>query len=165
MSDRAIRADPEREEHVFGYRIDWLVASPMVKFEGLVPADARTLLDERYVGPDVRCGNSPPMAELVAFMERYDTDGVVETEEDISAHGRVVGPNQSDARVLFEGVKHLGLTSDEFVREFAALFYGAGIVHARKEPARELLVRPRAGGPRAFAGRRAPHYSGPIEGN
>jgi len=125
MSEGTIRTDPEREERVFGHRIDWSIAGPMVKFEGLTPADARALLDGGYIDPDARCGNSPPMAELVAFMERYSADGVVESEGEMSAHGRVIAPDQPDGGILIEGVKYLGPTSDEFVREFASSFYEA----------------------------------------
>jgi hypothetical protein len=116
---------PEREELVFGHRIDWSVTGPMVKFEGLAPADARALLDRGFMDPDARCGSSPPMAELVAFIERYSGDAVPEGAGEMSAHGRVVAPDLPDGGVLIEGVKYLGPTSDGFVRDFAARFYEA----------------------------------------
>jgi hypothetical protein len=59
----SVRTDPEREDLVFGYRIDWEVAGPAVKFDGLSPATARELLDAGYMDPDARCGTSPTMAE------------------------------------------------------------------------------------------------------
>ena len=120
-----VRTDLEREDLVFGHRIDWEVAGPAVKFEGLSPTAARELLDAGYIDPDARCGRSPSMAEMVAFAERYSDDAVPEGEGEMSVHGRVVGPDQPDSGVLIEGVKYLGATSDEFVREFATLFYEA----------------------------------------
>lgn len=125
MSEGEPDTGSEREELVFGHRIDWSVAGPMVKFEGLSPADARALLDRGYMDPEARCGSSPPMAELVAFMERYSGDSIPEGNGEMSAHGRIVAPDQPDRGVLIEGVKYLGPTSDEFVREFAASFYAA----------------------------------------
>jgi hypothetical protein len=121
----SVRTDPEREDLVFGYRIDWEVAGPAVKFDGLSPATARELLDAGYMDPDARCGTSPTMAETVAFMERYSAEAVPEGSGEMSAHGRVVAPDQPDSGVFIEGVKYMGRTSDAFVREFATLFYEA----------------------------------------
>jgi hypothetical protein len=122
MSD--LRIDPECERAVFGHRIDWETAGPAVKFEGLSPATARELLDKGHLDPEARCGRSPPMSEILAFTERHANTSP-EAEGDLSVHGRVVGPDRSDARVVLEGVKYLGPTSDAFVREFAELFYEA----------------------------------------
>jgi hypothetical protein len=125
MSEGNIHTDREREERIFGHRIDWSVAGPMAKFEGLAPTDVRALLDEEYMDPDARCGTSPPMAEMVAFMERYSGDKRPEGGGEMSAHGRVVAPDLPDAGILIEGVNYLGPTSDEFVRDFATSFYEA----------------------------------------
>ena len=119
-----VSTDPEREEIVFGHRIDWETTSE-VKFENLSTATARELLDAEYMDPEATCGASPTMEEMVAFMERYGEDATPESEGEMSAHGRVLAPDHHDGGVVIEGLKYLGPTSDEFVREFAALFYEA----------------------------------------
>ena len=119
-----VSTDPEREEIVFGHRIDWNTTSE-VKFENLSTATARELLDAEYMDPEATCGASPTMEEMVAFMERYGEDATPESEGEMSAHGRVLAPDHPDGGVVIEGLKYLGPTSDEFVREFAALFYEA----------------------------------------
>ena len=119
-----VSTDPEREEIVFGHRIDWETTSE-VKFENLSTATARELLDAEYMDPEATCGASPTMEEMVAFMERYGEGATPEREGEMSAHGRVLAPDHHDGGVVIEGLKYLGPTSDEFVREFAALFYEA----------------------------------------
>jgi len=120
----SLSTDPEREQLVFGHRIDWDTTSA-VKFEGLPTATARELLDAGYMNPEATCGASPTMGEMVAFMERYGKDAIPESEGEMSAHGRVLAPDHPDGGVVIEGLKYLGPTSDTFVREFAALFYEA----------------------------------------
>jgi hypothetical protein len=115
--------DPEREDLVFGHRIDWETTSA-VKFEGLSTTTARELLDAGYVDPEASCGASPTMEEMVAFMERYG-ESAPESAGEMSAHGRMLAPDRPDGGVVIEGLKYLGPTSDEFIREFAALFYEA----------------------------------------
>ncbi|PSP76315.1 hypothetical protein BRC86_01540 [Halobacteriales archaeon QS_3_64_16] len=119
-----VSTDPEREQLVFGHRIDWNTTSE-VKFEGLPTATARELLDAKYVDPEATCGASPTMEEMVAFMERYGEDATPEREGEMSAHDRVLAPDHPDGGIVIEGLKYLGPTSDGFVREFAALFYEA----------------------------------------
>ena len=120
----SLSTDPEREQLVFGHWIDWETTSE-VKFENLSTATARELLDAEYMDPEATCGASPTMEEMVAFMERYGEDATPESEGEMSAHGRVLAPDHHDGGVVIEGLKYLGPTSDEFVREFAALFYEA----------------------------------------
>lgn len=119
-----LSTDAGRERIVFGHEIDWSVTGPEVKFEGLSPADARVLLDNGYMNPEARSGRSPTMAEMVAFMERY-AEAALERSGELSAHGRVIAPTEPDAQVVLEGVIYSGLTSDAFVKEYAALFYRA----------------------------------------
>ncbi|WP_338728984.1 hypothetical protein [Haladaptatus sp. DJG-WS-42] len=119
-----LATDAGRERIIFGHEIDWSATTPEVKFEGLSPADARALLNQRYMNPDERSGRSPAMEEMVAFMERY-AEADPEREGAMSAHGRVIAPTEPDSQVVLEGVIYSGPTSDGFVKEYAFLFYRA----------------------------------------
>lgn len=116
----SVAVDSEREAIVFGHRVDWDRTS-VVKFERLSVEEARRLLEEGYVAPDARAGDSPPMAEIVEFCERWSVESP-QDEGETSLHGRVVAPDQPDAGVYFEGVRYTGPTSSAFVRAFAETF-------------------------------------------
>ncbi|MFC6732864.1 MULTISPECIES: hypothetical protein [unclassified Haladaptatus] len=127
-----LATDTGRETVIFGHEIDWTVAGPDVKFEGLSPSAARTLLTEGYMDPDARSGRSPTMATMVEFMERF-ADADPERNGTMSAHGRVIAPSEPDAQVLLEGVIYSGPTSSAFVRAYADLFYEASSFMLEKD--------------------------------
>ncbi|MFC7227020.1 hypothetical protein N0B31_06365 [Salinirubellus salinus] len=115
-----VATDSERERIALGHEVDWSHTS-VVKFERLPVADARTLLDEGYVDPQARVGDSPTMVEILAFCERWSAESP-QTDGETSLHGRVVAPEDPETGVYFEGVRYTGPTSAEFVRAFADTF-------------------------------------------
>jgi hypothetical protein len=113
----SVATDSARERIALGHEVDWSHMSA-VKFERLSVADARRLLDEGYVDPEATVGDSPTLAETVAFCERWSAEPP-QTEGETSLHGRVVAPDDPETGVFFEGVRHTGPTSGAFVRAFA----------------------------------------------
>lgn len=115
-----VATDPNREELVFGHRIDW-DRTTTVKFEGLSVPDARHLLEAGYMSPAATVGDSPTMEDIVTFCERW-AEAEPQTEGETSVHGRMVASDQPDAGVYIEGVRYAGPTSSGFVRAFADAF-------------------------------------------
>lgn len=109
-----LKADKRREEIVFGREVDWEeVDGEIMRFEELSVEDAKTLVKEGYMDPDGTQNYSPPMKEIIAFMERYP---------EVTAHGYMIAPGRHDARVTLEGVKYKGAVTEDMKDDFEETF-------------------------------------------
>lgn len=110
MALNDVKIDAEREELVFGERIDWEETDGGIRrFRGLDAETGQRLIADGYLDPEMRQNNSPVAGEIVAFA----------LEHGGTLDGYMVSPNRSDARVSIEG---LSIPAQQSTAETIAAF-------------------------------------------
>jgi hypothetical protein len=99
-----LNTDRRREKIIFGEHIDYdgiayFAHGDYAVGDPIPPATAQTLLDERYVVPDIGQNAGPGAETLVSAARSYDR----RTSEDVEAYlcGYVIPEPRPDARVTF----------------------------------------------------------------